>query len=81
KKGGRPVQSYAQSFVFCLPPSVKKPTTEEWKEITKDIVKEIAKKLEVSLSDLNGKIFANVHDQDNPHLNLVVPRVLNGKSL
>ncbi|HGN1517478.1 TPA: hypothetical protein ACKROA_007011, partial [Pseudomonas aeruginosa] len=30
KKGGRPVQSYAQSFVFGLPPSVKKPTPDEW---------------------------------------------------
>jgi len=81
KKGGRPVQSYAQSFVFGLPPSVKKPTPEEWKEITTDIIKEIAKKLEINPTELNGKVFANVHDQDNPHLNLVIPRIINNKSL
>jgi len=81
RKGGRPTQSYAQSFVFGLPPSVQKPTPEQWKSITKDILKELAKKLELDLSDLNGKVFANVHDQDNPHLNLVMSRVVKGKAL
>jgi len=81
KKGGRPVQSYAQSFVFGLPPSVQKPTPEQWKSITNDILKELAKKLGIEVSDFKGKIFANVHEQDNPHLNLVVSRIINGKSL
>lgn len=81
RKGGRPVQSYAQSFVFGLPPSVQKPTPEQWKSITGDILKELAKKLEIDLKDLNGRVFANVHDQDNPHLNLVVSRVVQGKAL
>ncbi|WP_122560226.1 hypothetical protein [Pseudomonas viridiflava] len=81
KKGGRPVQSYAQSFVFGLPPSVQKPTPEQWKSITNDILKELAKKLGIEVTDFKGKIFANVHEQDNPHLNLVVSRIINGKSL
>jgi len=72
KKGGRPVQSYAQSFVFSLPPSVVKPTPDEWKSITSDILKELAKKLDIDINDFKGRVFANVHDQDNPHLNLVV---------
>lgn len=82
KKGGRPVQSYAQSFVFSLPDSVTKPTPDQWKAITKDVLKEIAKKLGLKLSDLgNGQVFANVHDQEKPHLNLVISRVVNGKAL
>lgn len=81
RKGGRPTQSYAQSFVFGLPSSVMKPTPQQWKEITKDILRELVKKLELDPSDLNGKIFANVHDQDNPHLNIMVCRVVNGKAL
>lgn len=81
KKGGRPMQSYAQSFVFSLPNSVKRPTQEEWKLITSDVLKELAKKLGLELKDLNGRVFANVHDQDNPHLNLVVSRVVQGKAL
>jgi hypothetical protein len=81
KKGGRPVQSYAQSFVFGLPPSVQKPTPEQWKAITHDILKELVKKLDVSIDDLNGRVFANVHDQDNSHLNIVVSRVIKGKAL
>ncbi len=80
-KGGRPVQSYAQSFVLGLPPSVQKPTPEQWKAITTDVVIELAKKLEITPQDLGGKIFANVHVQDNEHLNLVVPRIINGKAL
>ncbi|WP_205903768.1 hypothetical protein, partial [Pseudomonas viridiflava] len=80
KKGGRPVQGYAQSFVFGLPPSVQKPTPEQWKSITNDILKELAKKLGIEVTDFKGKIFANVHEQDNPHLNLVVSRIINGKS-
>ena len=81
RKGGRPVQSYAQSFVFSLPDAVKKPTIDEWKLITSDVLKELAKKLGLELKDLNGRVFANVHDQDNPHLNLVVSRVVQGKAL
>lgn len=80
KKGGRPVQSYAQSFVFSLPPSVKKPTANEWKLITIDIIKQIAKSLKLDVQDLNGCVFANVHDQDNPHLNILISRVIKGKS-
>ncbi|XSS60378.1 hypothetical protein ACP9OK_00005 (plasmid) [Pseudomonas sp. B11] len=81
KKGGRPVQSYAQSFVFSLPPSVIKPTPEQWKGITSDILKELAKKLGIDVNEFKGRVFANVHDQDNPHLNLVVSRVVQGKAL
>lgn len=81
KKGGRPVQSYAQSFVFSLPDTVAKPTPEQWKSITSDILKELAKKLEIDIKDFKGRVFANVHDQANPHLNLVVSRVINGKAL
>ena len=80
KKGGRPVQSYAQSFVFSLPPSIKKPTTEEWKLITADIIKQMAKYLKLDIQDLNGRVFANVHDQDNPHLNILVSRVIKSKT-
>jgi cell division protein ZapA (FtsZ GTPase activity inhibitor) len=64
-----------------LPQSVQKPTPEQWKSITNDILKELAKKLGIEVNDFKGKIFANVHEQDNPHLNLVVSRIINGRSL
>lgn len=38
KKGGRKVESYAQSFNFILPPEVPNPTHEQWKLIYKDLV-------------------------------------------
>lgn len=78
-KGGRPVNSYAQSFTFVLPGTVKQPTTEQWKLIFKDVAIALAQKLGIPTDSLKGKTFANIHDQNNPHLNLVVSRVINGK--
>lgn len=81
KKGGRPVESYAQSFVLGLPNTVKKPTAENWKSIFTDVIKAMSEKMGVPLSDLKGRVFANVHDQDKPHLNIVVSRVVQGKTV
>lgn len=80
-KGGRPVSSYAQSFTFVLPETVKKPTPEQWKLIFKDVAIALAHKVGIPLDALKGKAFANIHDQSNPHLNLVLSRVVNGKHL
>ena len=82
KKGGRPVESYAQSFTFVLPPTVHKPSQEQWKEIFKDVIFAMAGKLGLAkTSMLKGRMFANVHDQDNPHLNLMISRVIGGKAM
>lgn len=81
KKGGRRIESYAQSFVFGLPDSVNKPTPDQWKNIFKDVMRSMASTLGIATNDLKGKIFANVHEQDNPHLNIVIPRVINGSVL
>lgn len=81
-KGGRPVESYAQSFNFVLPPTVHKPSKEQWKAVFKDVMSSIAEKMGLtSTSQLKGKVFANVHDQDNPHLNVMVSRVIDGKAI
>lgn len=80
KKGGRPVESYAQSFNFVLPPTVHKPSQNQWKSIFKDVISAMGGKLGLaSTSMLKGKVFANVHDQDNPHLNIMISRVIGGK--
>jgi len=83
KKGGRKVESFAQSFNLVLPETVNRPTPEQWQKITKDIL--IATKthlgIEDSLHDFVSKCFFNIHDQKNPHLNLVVPRIYNGERL
>lgn len=81
KKGGRPIESYAQSFVLGLPPSVQKPTDQQWKAIFGDVLKAMAKKMELPLDSLKGHVFANIHDQNNPHMNLVISRVIEGKAV
>lgn len=79
KKGGRPIESYAQSFVLGLPPSVQKPTDQQWKAVFGDVLKAMAKKMGLPLDSLKGHVLANIHDQDNPHMNLVISRVIDGK--
>jgi len=83
KKGGRKVESYAQSFNFILPPDVAKPTHEEWKCIYLDLLKKAKETLEIKgdLKPLAKSCFSNVHDQSNPHLNLLIPRIYNNERL
>lgn len=80
-KGGRPVSSYAQSFTFVLPETVHKPSAEQWRLVFKDVAIALAQKVGIAPDALKGKAFANIHDQSNPHLNLVLSRVINGKHL
>lgn len=81
KKGGRKVESYAQSFNFILPPP-HKPTKEQWENITKDLLITLCKELNIDEKTKFGKsCFMNIHDQSNPHLNLLVPRIFNGERL
>lgn len=78
-KGGRPTASYAVSYCFTLPKNTIKPTPEEWRKIAKDIIATLREKVpEISKPE---HLFMNVHDQDNPHLNLVVQKVVDGQRL
>lgn len=79
KKGGRGFNSFAQSIVFSLPPDLPTPiTSQQWKLISKDIVTELKAFLDLTNTELKDHLFINVHDQDNPHLNLVISKVING---
>lgn len=82
KKGGRKVESFAQSFNFILPPP-NKPTPEQWTKISKELVNIIHKELEIkeNVNQFGRACFLNIHDQANPHLNLLVPRIFAGQRL
>lgn len=77
-KGGRKVESYAQSFDFSFPPGIDV-TEEEYKEFSLKIIQV----LKNNFPDLNdNEIFMNVHknikvkENESPgHLNLLVSRV------
>ena len=77
-KGGRPVAGYIQSFNFILPKNTIKPTQEQWKAISRDLFKVLAKDLDIKPSELKKNVFINLHDQDNPHINLAISKVING---
>lgn len=78
-KGGRPMGSYAQSFVFSLPAGVPQPTAEQWKQITEVIVLDLCSRLKISPKHADKYIFANVHDQAKPDLNITVCKARNGE--
>jgi hypothetical protein len=76
KKGGRPVASYAVSFDFIMPPNTIRPTKEQWQAIGKDLYKVLQKGTENKLT--SDHVYMNIHDQSNPHLNLVVSKIIDG---
>jgi len=78
RKGGRPISSYAQSFVFSMPPDIQLTDT-QWKAIAKSIYFDLARFLDLSPNQLKDSVFINLHDQKNQHLNIVVSKVINGR--
>jgi len=78
RKGGRPCQSYAQSYVFTLPENLPKhPSYSDWRYISVELLKTIQAFTGVSSDELKKNIFINFHEQKNPHLNIVVSKVMN----
>ncbi|NGZ68710.1 coiled-coil domain-containing protein 22 [Vibrio aestuarianus subsp. cardii] len=79
QKGGRPTSSYLQSFVFSLPADVLL-NDEQWKEVSKTLVKDLAERLNISTKQILKYSSLVLHKQSNPHLNLIVCRTMNGQS-
>ena len=74
-KGGRPVETLAQSFVVSLPARIR-PKPEQWTAIAQDIVRALSVKLGVTFDDLAKDMFINAHEnENNPHLNLVIGKI------
>lgn len=78
KKGGRDICSYAQSFVFSLPPDIYL-NDEQWKQVAMSVFCDLANYLNLPKTTLSKSCFINLHDQDNQHINLVISKVINGK--
>ncbi|EKL00836.1 hypothetical protein [Vibrio cholerae] len=79
QKGGRPTSSYLQSFVFSLPVDVEL-NNEQWKNISKALIKDLANRLNVSTKQLLKYSSLVLHKQSNTHLNLIVCRTMDGQS-
>ena len=80
KKGGRPVGSYAQSFVLTLPPEYQ-PTAYQWSAIANDVSKVLAEHLGIAVGDIAKCMYGNIHQQNNSHLNIVVAKCYKGEVL
>lgn len=78
-KGGRPTESYLQSFVFS-PPNSFNLTDEQFKILAIDIVKCLSDRLGVDTKTLLDNCHFSVHKQENAHLNMIISRNINGSS-
>lgn len=69
---GRRVESYAQSFVFSLPPEIQ-PSKQQWQAINNYLTAKIKDKLDIQESEA---IFSNLHleKNKNSHLNMMISR-------
>lgn len=75
RKGGRPVTTFAQSFVLSLPQGVR-PTQQQWKEMIANVIKFSATVIDENIQELMKDTFINVHDnKSNPHLNLLIGKI------
>lgn len=78
RKGGRAISSFAQSFVFTLPENIPAhPEKSDWVYFSKEILNTIISFTGVSADEIKKNVFINIHDQKNPHLNIVVSKILN----
>lgn len=80
RKGGPRMKSLGMSYVFTLPP-VFKPTPLQWKKVAKDLIQAVTKHLELPAGQWKDFIFTNLHDQTNPHFNMVIAKTFEGRIL
>jgi hypothetical protein len=78
RKGGRPTKEKAISFTLNFPKKYN-PSEEQVAKINNSVLEDLAKYLNIELSELTRKSYAVQHVQDNEHYHLLVSTILNGK--
>ena len=87
KKAGRKMESYADSFIFTIPPELRdKMILGKEKEITEELIKKLYKlfnsilkneyNLDIDINTFLKHIFINIHTNKHIHFNFVMPRVI-----
>jgi len=91
KKAGRKMESYADSFIFTVPPELyNKVDLEKQKEITLELIEKLYKlfssilkneyNLNIDKNTFIKHIFINIHTNKHIHFNFVMPRVIQLKN-
>lgn len=83
KKGGSSFQSYRQSFCLSFPTDINNSilTDKKLKEVSLNVIREIFKKMEIPLkNECLQQLFCNIHFNENIHINIVLPKVISGKT-
>lgn len=78
--GGRPTTRFGHSFVFSLPKNQPCPSNEQWKEISKNIIKSLSQSLKLSPREISRNSLIVLHNQSNPHIHLLVSSVISQKT-
>jgi hypothetical protein len=77
-KGGRPTKRYGHSFACSIPAGSPHPSKDQWKEITANLVNTLSIKLKVDKKVLIKHCYIVAHNQNNPHIHILVGSVING---
>ena len=80
-KGGRPTTTLGHSFVFSLPKGSEKPSISQWKLILKSIYSSLSKSCKVNIKNLVDNSYIVLHDQDNPHIHILICGVTENKTI
>lgn len=65
--------------MFTLPERLGiNPTKAEWSYITKELINTLMFFTNTSKEEITKHIFVNINDEKNPHLNLVVSKIISG---
>jgi hypothetical protein len=78
-KGGRPLESYFQSYVFSPPKSIDL-TDDQFKILAKRVLVEMADRLGLDKKTMADNCHISLHKQQNTHLNFLVNRNIEGES-
>jgi len=81
---GGGVSNYATSFIMSIPRDIKQPDLSDWKKISVELIKDLAKANNIDVNTMKEHVHIVLHDESrsddkNSHLHVLVSNVINNE--
>lgn len=81
---GGGVSNYSTSFTMSIPRDIKQPSVDDWKKISVELIKDLAKTNNIDLNTMKDHVHIVLHDESrsddkNSHLHVLVSNVINNE--